>query len=91
MQATMVMQLEAVPIVKASLALKRKTLEFSLRQYQARLSAFEQQHQMTSEQFARAFNAGELGDNEAWFEWGFVLDAVKETQRQLQLLESVTL
>jgi hypothetical protein len=91
MQATLVMQLEAVPIVKASLALKRKALAFSLRQYQARLTAFEQQHQLTSEQFARAFEAGELGDAEVWFEWEFVLKAVQETRRQLQLLESVAL
>ena len=52
MQATLTMQLEAVPVVRSSLDMKRKALEHNLRQYQARLAAFEKQHQMTSEQFA---------------------------------------
>ena len=89
MQATLTMQPEAVPVVRSSLDMKRKSLEHNLRQYQARLAAFEKQHQMTSEQFATRFNAGELGDNAEWFEWEFVLDSSLETARQLGLLASV--
>ena len=91
MQATLTMQSEAVPVVKSSLDMKRKALEYNLRQYQARLATFEKLYQMTSEQFAAKFNAGELGDNAEWFEWEFVLDAYRETARQLGLLASVKL
>ena len=91
MQATVVMQSEAVPVVRSSLDMKRKALEFNLRQYQARLATFERQHQMTSEQFALKFSAGELGDNAEWFEWEFALDAYRKTTRQLRLLTSVQL
>lgn len=84
MQATLTLRPEAVPIIKSSLETRRKALEFSLRQYQARLAGFEQQHQMASAQFAAKFSAGELGDDAAWFEWEFVLDAAREAERQLE-------
>jgi hypothetical protein len=77
MQATLTIRQEAVPIVKSSL------------QYRARLAGFEHQHQMTSEQFAARFGAGELGDDAAWFEWEFVLDAARETEQQLELVKSI--
>jgi hypothetical protein len=91
MQATLTLQSEAIPVVRSSLDMKRKALEYNLRQYQARLAAFEKQHQMTSEQFAAKFGTGELGDDAEWFEWEFVLDAYRETTRQLSLLASVRL
>ena len=85
MQATLTIRQEAVPIVRSSLEARRKSLEFSLRQYRARLDGFEQRHQMASEQFTNRFGAGELGDDAAWFEWEFVLDAARDTERQLEL------
>jgi hypothetical protein len=91
METTMTMQAEAVPVVRSSLEMKRKALEFSLRQYQTRLAAFERRHRMTTEEFATKFGAGELGDEADWFEWEFVLDAYRETARQLRLVGSVHL
>lgn len=91
MQATFTIRQEAVPIVKSSLEAKRKSLEFSLRQYHERLASFERQHRMASEQFSARFGAGELGDDEDWFEWEFVLDAARETERQLELVSSIRL
>jgi hypothetical protein len=91
MQATFTIRQEALPIVRSSLQARRKSLEFSLRQYRARLDGFERQHQMASEQFATRFGAGELGDDAVWFEWEFVLDAARETERQLELVKSIRL
>ena len=91
MQATLTIRQEAVPVVKSSLEMKRKSLTFNLRRYQTRLTDFEQQHHMTSEQFAAKFGAGELGDDASWFEWEFVLEATRETERQLELVKSVRL
>ncbi len=89
METTTKIQQEALPLVKSSLEMKRKALEFNLREYQKRLSAFETEHKMSSEQFAKKFSAGELGDDAHWFEWEFALDALHETERQLELLASV--
>ncbi len=91
MQTTMIIEHEALPVVRSSLTMKRKALEFNLRQYRQRLAAFEQVHQMTNEQFMAKFGAGELGDAPEWFEWEFVLDAFRETERQMKLLDSVSL
>jgi hypothetical protein len=91
MQATLTMRQEAVPVVRSSLEMKRRALEFNLRQYQARLIRFEKQYLMTSDQFATRFSAGELGDDAQWFEWEFVLDAYRETARQAELLKSIRL
>lgn len=91
MQATLIIRQDALPVIKSSLQARRKALEFSLRQYRARLTDFERQHPMASEQFAARFGAGELGDDAAWFEWEFVLDATREMERQLELVKSVRL
>lgn len=89
MQTELTIRQEALPIVKASLEMKRRSLEFNLRRYGARLDEFEQQYQMTSDQFATKFEAGALGDDAVWFEWEFVRDAYLEITQQLKLLKSI--
>ncbi len=47
-------------------------LEFAKRRlatYQAHCLTFEQQHDMSTEQFLERFDAGSLGDQQAWFDW----------------------
>ena len=91
MQETMTIQSEALPVIRSSLEMKRKALEFNLRQYRQRVTAFEQTFKMSGDEFAAKFRAGELGDNADWFEWEFALDALNETEHQLKLLASVKL
>ena len=91
LEATIVLREEAVPVVRSSLELKRKALEASVRHYGGRLGELEREHGMASEEFARRYQAGELGDEPAWFEWEFVLDSQREAERQLELLDSVKL
>jgi putative PIN family toxin of toxin-antitoxin system len=85
------MRPEAIPVVKSSLEMKRKTLKFNARQYRQRLAVFERAHRMTTKQFAKKFSAGELGDDAKWFEWEFANDALREIERQVKLLDSVRL
>jgi hypothetical protein len=82
---------EVIPLVKSSLGLKRRALEFNLRKYQERLTQFEQRYGMSPQEFASEFEAGKLGDEAHWFEWQYILEAHHGTQRQLDLLESVGL
>ena len=74
---------EVIPLVKSSLGLKRRALEFNLRKYQERLAQFEQRYGMSSQEFANEFDAGELGDKVHWFEWQYVLEAQQGIQRQV--------
>jgi len=91
MQATITMQQEALSVVRSGIEMKRGALKVNARQYRARLDAFEKRHDMASDQFASRFSTGELGDDAHWFEWEYVLDAHRETTRQLELLKSVKL
>lgn len=88
---TITLQREVTPIVKSSLEMKRKALGFNLKRYEERLTSFERQYEMSSDEFDAKFNAGKLGDDAAWFEWQYLLNAYRETLRQLQLLETVHL
>jgi len=88
---TLTLQSQTLPLVKSGLELKRHALEFGLRRYGDRLDAFEQRYGFDSAAFARKFNAGELGDEADWFEWQFLWESYQETQRQLDLLKTISL
>jgi hypothetical protein len=85
---TITLQWEVVPIVKPSLEMKRKALEFGLGRYKERLIALERQYEMTSEDFATKFNGGELGDDADWFEWQYLLEVLSEIGTMIKLEES---
>jgi len=53
-----------------------------------RLTAFERQYRMTSEDFAVKFNAGELGDDADWFEWQYLFEVLDEIGAMIELKES---
>lgn len=86
MLATMTLKPEALPIIRSGLDMKRRSLEIGIKRYRSRLTDFETRFAMTSHDFDRRFNNGELGDDDAWFEWEYVLDAYRETVRQLELI-----
>lgn len=88
---TMTLEQRAIPLVKSSLAMKRRALEFGLQQYRRRLAEFEKKYNQTSQQFLAQYQAGKLGDDADWMEWEFVLDAADETSNQLNLLDTVQL
>ncbi|MBI3538106.1 MAG: hypothetical protein HY070_11190 [Chloroflexi bacterium] len=88
---TLTLHEDAIPIVKSGLEMKRNALSFNTHQYRARVAAFEEKHKFTSEEFEIKFKSGQLGDNADWFEWEYLLDALRETKRQLELLAGVEL
>lgn len=91
MVSTLTIQEEAIPLVRSGLAMKKAALELNLRRYGERLKSFEQQYGMDSQIFAARFGEGKLGDEADWFEWEYILDAYRETLRQLEILEHIHL
>ena len=89
--STLTLQEEAIPLVRAGLAMKKTALEANLRQYSERLKHFEERYGMDSTTFSSRFDQGDLGDEADWFEWEYNLDAYRETLRQLQILERIDL
>ncbi len=57
---------EALPIIRSGLDMKRKSLEIGIKRYRSRLTDFEARFAVTSHDFNRRFNNGELGDDAAW-------------------------
>ena len=56
-------------VVMAALRDQAHLARLRLVQFQNECRAFEERFQMTTDDFAARFEAGELGDNEEWFDW----------------------
>jgi hypothetical protein len=88
---TLTLQKEAIPLLRSGLTMKTAALKFNQERYRERLRRFERQYDMDSATFAARFGQGELGDDADWFEWEYNLDAYRQTQEQLRLLEQIEL
>lgn len=55
---------------------------------QKRLQRFEAQYQMSSEDFSRRFQTGELGDDMDWVEWSIFYEMWVSVRERLAILES---
>ncbi len=58
-----------------------------LAEYQRTLGEFERQHGMTTAEFQRGFDSGELGDAPEWFDWDGYAALAAEAQKKLTELE----
>ncbi len=58
-----------------------------LAEYRRTLSEFEQQYGMTTAEFQRGFDSGELGDAPEWFDWDGYAALAAEAQKNLTELE----
>ena len=91
MMSTISIEDKTLPLLKDSIEMKKRALDFAAGRYEKRLRDFEKRHQLTTEVFLNRFQMGELGDNKEWFDWQYVSDAYAETQRQLNLLQGIRL
>ena len=67
------------------IALERADTHQELAELQARLTAFEQDYQISSADFYRRFHSGELGDDADFFEWSAFYDMAEALRQRLQL------
>ncbi len=82
---------EAIPIVKTGLLIEENVLSLSLNKYQKELENFEEKHQMSTDEFTKRFNTGELGDDGIWFDWLFACKAITHVSEKLRLLQGITI
>lgn len=54
-----------------------------LQRYRSKLERFEEEHGMSTETFQQRFQAGELGDDEEFFEWLAACKAVEHWEEKL--------
>jgi hypothetical protein len=65
------------------IALEIAQCRTELQRLVARLSAYEQQYHMTSDEFYRRFRNGELGDDMDLVEWSIFWDMYQATEKRL--------
>ncbi|MDP2212048.1 MAG: hypothetical protein Q8J63_09975 [Candidatus Aquicultor sp.] len=82
---------EEIPIIKSGLEMKKKTLIFKLKQYKERLKKFEEKYNMSTREFLKKNNAGELGDEAYLLEWEYLADAANLTKQELKEVAKISL
>jgi hypothetical protein len=88
---TLTLSDQAADVVKTAVMSQRRLLEASRQAYRRRLSAFEHRYGMGTTRFVHRFQAGQLGDEPAWFDWLFAHQAHRELSKRLALLRGVRL
>ncbi len=58
-----------------------------LADYERVLAEFEQRHGMTTAEFQRGFDSGELGDAPEWFDWDGYAALAEEARKKLAEVE----
>jgi len=79
------------PLQEEAFERERILLKRKLQFYEEQIKSFERKHKMTSEEFRKRFNSGELGDDKIWFEWLFALKVYTHIKERLSALEGVEL
>ncbi len=80
-----------IPVIKSSLELKKRALEFNLTRYREHLEMFEKQYNMSSKNFLKKFDSGELGDDPQWFEWQYFIGVFEESVLLLNHINKIQL
>ncbi len=78
-----------IPVIKSSLDLKMRTLDFNCRRYRERLKEFEKKYGMNSKEFLKRFKSGKLGDKPQWFEWEYLYEVYEESLKQRKAIQEI--
>lgn len=74
-----------------SIERERKVCDIALDQLMSKCRTFEEKHHLSSQVFFKAFLSGELGDDQDFFEWKALMDAIevwKDTKAELLKLKT---
>jgi len=75
------------PILRSALDGQKKMVSFGLQKTRQRLDEFERQFGMSSEEFERRLNAGELDETVAFTDWRMELGMARLLAEQYQTLQ----
>lgn len=74
------------PIVLSALETEKRMLLLGLEQTRKRLVEFEQQYEMTSAEFERRLNRGDLDETVSFTDWRMEIGMQKQLERQYEAL-----
>jgi len=84
-------QIALKPLIESALRAELRMLELSLQRTSQRLRAFEVQYGLTSEEFERRFNAGEVEESLDFIEWAGEIKTYRLLDAHRQALQGVQL
>ena len=76
-------------IVSDGISEERKKIEFALQKTYKIIKIHEKEQQMSSKEFLRRFQNGEIQENGDIFEWWAELKVSKELEEKLNLVENI--
>ncbi|MEA3346095.1 MAG: hypothetical protein U9Q78_07640 [Chloroflexota bacterium] len=79
------------PLIKSAIGSELRMLELGLERTQQRLHAFEEQYGLTSEEFERRFEAGEVDEGLDFIEWAGEIRTYHLLQVHRQALQGARL
>ena len=82
---------QLIPLVKASLKLRKKILSLKVSDYHSRLQSFEKRYRMTTGRFLKEFEAGNLQDLQDLIEWEYLAESHKHLNQELQQMNRLKL
>lgn len=78
---------ESESVVRDSIVREKKIIKGKLEKYKEKLNSFEEKYDMDTKEFIQKFEAGELGDDEKWFDWKFAYKAHERLMKRKKQLE----
>lgn len=84
-------QVALKPLLESALRSELRMLELSLQRTAQHLQAFEAQYELTSNEFERRFNAGEIKESLDFIEWAGEIKTFRFLDAQRQTLQGVQL
>jgi len=79
------------PLIESAIQSELRMLDLGLERTRQRLGAFEKQHGLTSEEFERRFNAGQIAESLDFIEWAGEIKTHRLLQSQRQALQGARL
>ena len=79
------------PLLESAIQAEVRMLELGLARTSQRLRAFEDQYSLTSEEFERRFEAGEVDESFDCIEWAGEIKTARLLQAQQHALQSIRL
>ena len=84
-------QIALKPLLESALRSELRMLELSVQRTSQRLHAFEARYGLTSNEFERRFNAGEIEESLDFIEWAGEIKTFRLLEAQRQTLQGVQL
>lgn len=84
-------QIALKPLIESALRSELRMLEFSLQRTAQRLQTFEAQYGLTSEEFERRFNIGQVEESLDFIEWAGEIKTYRLLDAHRQALQGVRL